>query len=159
MKKKHIRTQQPEIDRRTFLTAIGLGGVGLSGLLAGIGNLLYLKPAVDYGPPTVIRAGRPEDYKEGIKEVLENDRVVILRDKKGFAAISVKCTHLGCTVRTSDAGFECPCHGSQFDNDGFVTGGPAPAPLDWYQVSTAPNGDLEIDKSVKVQPGTYFKTA
>ncbi|HTO94463.1 MAG TPA: ubiquinol-cytochrome c reductase iron-sulfur subunit, partial [Bacteroidota bacterium] len=131
--------------------------VGLSAVIAAVGNLLYLKPAVDYGPPSVIRAGRPEEYKEGIKEMLEEQRVVVVRDRRGFAAISVTCTHLGCTVRTSDAGFECPCHGSQYDNDGFVTGGPAPRPLDWYQVSVAPNGELEIDKSVKVPPGTYFK--
>jgi cytochrome b6-f complex iron-sulfur subunit len=149
--------QQPEMDRRTFLTALGLGGVGFSALIAAVGNLLYLKPAVDYGPPTVIRAGKPDEYKEGIKEVMEDQRVVIVRDKRGFAAISITCTHLGCTVRTSDAGFECPCHGSQYDNDGFVTGGPAPRPLDWYQVSIAPNGELEIDKSVNVPPGTYFK--
>ena len=157
MKKQSNRMQQPGIDRRTFLTTLGLGGVGFSALVAGIGNLMYLKPAVDYGPPMVVRAGRPEEYKEGIKETLENERVVVLRDKKGFAAISVTCTHLGFTVRTSDAGFECPCHGSQFDNDGFVTGGPAPRPLDWYQVSIAPNGELEIDKSVKVPQGTFFK--
>ena len=157
MKKKNVRMQQPGMDRRTFLTALGLGGVGFSALIAAVGNLLYLKPAVDYGPPRVIRAGRPGEYKEGIKEVMEDQRVVIVRDKKGFAAISITCTHLGCTVRTSDAGFECPCHGSQYDNDGYVTGGPAPRPLDWYQVSIAPNGELEIDKSVKVPPGTFFK--
>ena len=157
MKKKNVRMQQPEMDRRTFLTALGLGGAGFSALIAAAGNLLYLKPAVDYGPPSVIRAGRPAEYKEGIKEVLEDQRVVIVRDRKGFAAISITCTHLGCTVRTSDAGYECPCHGSQYDNDGFVTGGPAPRPLDWYQVSIAPNGELEIDKSVKVPPGTFFK--
>ncbi len=157
MKKTNVRMQQPEMDRRTFLTALGLGGVGFSALIAAVGNLLYLKPAVDYGPPTVIRAGKPDEYKEGIKEVMEDQRVVIVRDKRGFAAISITCTHLGCTVRTSDAGFECPCHGSQYDNDGFVTGGPAPRPLDWYQVSIAPNGELEIDKSVNVPPGTYFK--
>ena len=157
MKKANVRMQHPEMDRRTFLTALGLGGVGFSALIAAVGNLLYLKPAVDYGPPTVIRAGKPDEYKEGIKEGMEDQRVVIVRDKKGFAAISITCTHLGCTVRTSDAGFECPCHGSQYDNDGFVTGGPAPRPLDWYQVSIAPNGELEIDKSVNVPPGTYFK--
>jgi cytochrome b6-f complex iron-sulfur subunit len=157
MKKKHVRTQQPEIDRRTFLTALGWIGVGISGAIGAIGNLMYLKPAVDYGPPMLIRAGKPSDYKEGIKEILENERVVILRDKKGVAAISITCTHLGCTVRTSDAGFECPCHGSQFDNDGFVTGGPAPKPLNWYQISLAPNGELEIDKSIVIPSGTFFK--
>jgi cytochrome b6-f complex iron-sulfur subunit len=157
VKKTNVRMQQPGMDRRTFLTALGFGGVGFSALIAAVGNLLYLKPAVDYGPPSVIRAGRPDEYKEGIKEVMEDQRVVIVRDRKGFAAISITCTHLGCTVRTSDAGYECPCHGSQYDNDGFVTGGPAPRPLDWYQVSIAPNGELEIDKSVKVPPGTFFK--
>lgn len=157
MKKKNVRMQQPNMDRRTFLTALGLGGAGIAGVIAAVGNLSYLKPAVDYGPPMVVRAGRPDEYKEGIKELLEAERLVMVREKKGFAAISVTCTHLGCTVRASDAGFECPCHGSQFDNDGYVTGGPAPRPLDWYQVSLAPNGELEIDKSVKVAPGTFFK--
>jgi cytochrome b6-f complex iron-sulfur subunit len=157
VKKKSVRMQQPEMDRRKFLGTLGWAGVAASGFLAMIGNLMYLKPAVDYGPPTRIRIGRPDDYKEGIKEVLEESRIVVVRDKQGFAAISVKCTHLGCTVRTSDSGFECPCHGSQYDNDGFVTGGPAPAPLDWYQVSIAPNGELEVDKSVKVPPGSYLK--
>ena len=150
MKKTNVRMQQPEMDRRTFLTALGLGGVGVSALIAAAGNLLYLKPAVDYGPPSVIRAGRPGEYKEGIKEVLEDERVVIVRDRKGFAAISITCTHLGCTVRTSDAGFECPCHGSQYDNDGFVTGGPAPRPLPRYAMSLDDHGQLVIDKALVV---------
>ncbi len=93
--------QQPEIDRRTFLSTVGWIGIALSGGLAALGNLLYLKPAVDYGPPSRILAGKPENYKEGIKEILENDRVVIVRDRQGFAAISLKCTHLGCTVAVS----------------------------------------------------------
>ncbi len=157
MKRKHVRTQQPEIDRRRFLSTIGWSGIGLSAVVAVAGNLRYLKPAVDYGPPTVIRVGKPDDYVEGIKEIIEDQRIVVIREKRGFAAISVKCTHLGCTVNVSDAGFECPCHGSQYDNDGNVTGGPAPRPLDWYQVSLAPNGELEIDKSVTVPPGTFFR--
>jgi len=157
MKKKHVRTQEPEIERRTFLTALGWVGIGLSGLVAGIGNLFYLKPAVSYGPATRFNVGKPDDFKEGIKELFENERVVVVREKDGFAAISLTCTHLGCTIRTSDAGFECPCHGSQFDDAGSITGGPAPKPLDWYQVSLAPNGELEIDKSVKVGQGNFFQ--
>jgi cytochrome b6-f complex iron-sulfur subunit len=144
------------MTRRTFLSALGWTGVGFSGLIAAIGNLLYLKPAVHYGAALNFRVGKPEEYKEGIKQLFEDERVVVVREKQGFAAVSLTCTHLGCTIRTSDAGFECPCHGSQFDNDGFVTGGPAPRPLDWFQVSLAPNGELEVDKMVKVPQGTYF---
>jgi cytochrome b6-f complex iron-sulfur subunit len=157
VKKQNIRMQQPEMDRRAFLSRLGWFGVALSGGVAAIGNFLYLKPAVDYGPPSRVRVGKPADYTEGIKEMLEDHRIVIVREKQGIAAISVRCTHLGCTVRASEGGFECPCHGSQFDNDGFVTGGPAPAPLEWYQVSLAPNGEVEVDKSVVVTPGTYLK--
>lgn len=157
MKKKHIRTQEPEIERRRALTLLGWAGVVLSGLIAVVGNVLFLKPAVSYGPAMRFRVGRAGDFKEGIKELFEEERVVVVRERLGIAAISVTCTHLGCTIRTSDAGFECPCHGSQFDNDGTVTGGPAPAPLNWYQVSIAPNGELEIDKSIKVPQGTYFQ--
>jgi Rieske Fe-S protein len=125
--------------------------------VAALGNLLFLKPAVNYGAPTNFRAGMPEDYKVGIKEVFEKERVAVVRERDGIAAISVVCTHLGCTIRATDSGFDCPCHGSQFDNDGNVTGGPAPRPLDWYQVALSPNGELEIDKDVIVPQGTYFK--
>ena len=145
------------MERRTFLTALGWIGIGISGLIAVIGNAFYLKPAVSYGPAMRFRVGKPEDFKEGIKELFEDERVVVVRERQGFAAVSLTCTHLGCTVRTSDAGFECPCHGSQFDNDGVVTGGPAPGTLPWYQVSMAPNGELEVDKNVKVTPGAYFR--
>ncbi len=148
-----------EVNRRSFLNLLGWGGLTLSGLVAALGNVLFLKPAVSYGAPINFRAGMPDAFKIGIKQVFEEERVVVVREKKGFAAISVVCTHLGCTIRSSDAGFECPCHGSQFDNDGFVTGGPAPRPLDWYQVALAPNGELEIDKSVKIPQGSYFQVS
>ena len=45
----------------------------------------------------------------------------------------------------SDTGFACPCHGSRYDQDGNVVGGPAPKSLAWYEVTLAPNGELEVD--------------
>ena len=81
----------------------------------------------------------------------------MVREEAGFAAISIKSNHLGGTVGTSDTGFACPCPGSRFDQDGNVIGGPAPTHLPWYKVSLAPNGDLEIDKSIEINPGTYFR--
>ena len=77
-------------------------------------------------------------------------------ERKKVAAISTTCTHLGCIVGISDTGFACPCHGSRFDQDGTVTGGPAPKPLPWFKLSLAPNGELEVDKSTEVAPGTYL---
>ena len=81
-------------------------------------------------------------------------RVCIVRDGNRLAAISTTCTHLGCIVGVADTGFACPCHGSRFDQDGNVTGGPAPKPLPWFKISLAPNGELEIDKGAEIAPGT-----
>ena len=83
-------------------------------------------------------------------------RICVVRDVNGVAAISTTCPHLGCIVGPAEAGFTCACHGSRFDRHGAVVGGPAPASLAWYAVRLAPNGDLEVDTSVKVEPGTYL---
>jgi cytochrome b6-f complex iron-sulfur subunit len=144
------------MPRRDFLSRLGWIGLGISGAIAALGNIFYLKPTVNYGSPTFFRIGKPNEFKEGIQEIFEKEKVMVYREKKGFAAISLTCTHLGCTVQASSAGFECPCHGSQFDNDGLVTGGPAPKPLPWFQINIAPNGELEVDKSIKVPQNTYY---
>jgi cytochrome b6-f complex iron-sulfur subunit len=46
-------------------------------------------------------------------------------------ALSAVCPHLGCTVNwnAAEAKFICPCHGSQFNAAGEVTGGPASSGL------------------------------
>jgi len=62
--------------------------------------------------------------------------------------MSAVCTHLGCTVgRPQDSTFRCPCHGSVFDEDGEVLGGPAPRPLPSYAVALTRDGRLLIDRS------------
>jgi thiosulfate dehydrogenase [quinone] large subunit len=46
-----------------------------------------------------------------------------------FMAFNATCTHQGCPVSYVGPGFHCPCHGAAYDQNGQVTGGPAPAPL------------------------------
>jgi cytochrome b6-f complex iron-sulfur subunit len=152
--KKH---NESDVSRRSFLSLLTWTTLGLSGLIAAVGNVIFLKPAVSYGPARVFRVGKPEDYKEGVREKFEEARVVVVRETEGFAAISIICTHLGCVIGVSDGGFDCPCHGSQFDLFGNVVGGPAPKALDWFEISLAPNGELEIDKSKVIPQGTYLK--
>ncbi len=146
-------------DRASRRRLLGwLSGVGLfgSGILSAFSNFVFIKPRATYGAPQRFTAGKPSDYPDGTRVALEPRRVCIVRDGNKLAAISTTCTHLGCIVGLSETGFACPCHGSRYDQDGTVTGGPAPKPLAWYKVSLAPNGELEIDKDVEVNPGTYL---
>lgn len=57
--------------------------------------------------------------------VVENDRTL------ATYGINAVCTHLGCVVPWNKAEnkFMCPCHGSQYNNQGKVVRGPAPLSL------------------------------
>ena len=59
-----------------------------------------------------------------------------------FVAFSRLCTHEGTPVDVSGSGFVCANHGSQFDNNGQVTLGPATQPLP--TLATAYNAATDI---------------
>ena len=40
------------------------------------------------------------------------------------------CTHMGCVPNKEEPGWTCHCHGSQYDDSGRVTRGPAPNNLE-----------------------------
>lgn len=52
----------------------------------------------------------------------------------GLVALYQKCPHLGCRVPecVSSQWFECPCHGSQYNQAGEKKGGPAPRGMDRF---------------------------
>lgn len=137
----------------TWLTGFGLFG---SAIITVFSNLLFIKPRATYGQPNRFSIGKPDTYPPGSKVAMDQQRICIIRDGDKLAAISTTCTHLGCIVATSETGFACPCHGSRYDQDGNVTGGPAPKPLAWYQVNLAPNGEIMVDKDIEIPTGRYF---
>ncbi|MGB9377858.1 MAG: Rieske 2Fe-2S domain-containing protein [Mycobacteriales bacterium] len=58
------------------------------------------------------------------------EQVHVLQPTAGtFECLSAICTHTGCTVAWQSNLFNCPCHGSQFDEHGKVLNGPAARPL------------------------------
>ncbi|MEC4812007.1 MAG: FAD-dependent oxidoreductase [Scytonema sp. PMC 1069.18] len=60
-------------------------------------------------------------------------------------AISLTCTHQGCTVKMAEDGqFHCPCHGAVFAADGKVLKGPAQRDLPRYQVVQRQDDALQL---------------
>lgn len=133
-------------SRRLFL--IGLWTFITTVFLFLVGALRFLVPNVEYGRPSKFRAGKPEDYADGTSTFLTDEKVYIVREGNKILAISAVCSHLGCTVRSDpDSGeFACPCHGSKFRSDGTNYAGPAPRPLDSFEVTSNDLGVLIVDK-------------
>ena len=50
-----------------------------------------------------------------------------------FVVFSNHCTHMGCPVQATSIGFGCPCHGSQFNQQGNRIAGPAVRALDRFE--------------------------
>ena len=76
------------------------------------------------GAPDVAHLARGEG---GIVDI-DGETVGAYRDSAGnVTAVSVTCTHLGCTLKFNDAetSWDCPCHGSRFTTDGSIICGPA----------------------------------
>ncbi|HET7009418.1 MAG TPA: ubiquinol-cytochrome c reductase iron-sulfur subunit [Anaerolineales bacterium] len=119
-------------------------------------GLRYLIPPFSYGLPSLVRAGKPSDFPQGSRRLLQRDRILIVHDPAGFRALSAVCSHLGCTVTLMEWGFNCPCHGSKFDWDGVNFAGPAPRPLDCFAVGLSSDGELVVDTRLKVPRDRFF---
>ena len=112
-------------------------------------------PAVFPESNPKVKIGPPEAFARGSKTHLAELGLWIFRDDDGgIYAISSVCTHLGCIVQQQkDGNFLCPCHGSVFTGDGKVAAGPAPGPLNWIEMSVAPDGQIVVDKMRTVRHG------
>ena len=64
-----------------------------------------------------------------------NGNVIVIKTSTGYEALSLICTHQGCTVNYTGSRFVCPCHGGTFSITGAVTGGPPPSALTKYTVT------------------------
>lgn len=66
--------------------------------------------------------------------VYRESRIAVVREGGRYYALSLVCTHLGCTVEVTPKTVACPCHGSVFDRSGKVVRGPAERPLERYEI-------------------------
>lgn len=139
-----------DLDRRTVLRGVAItGAVGACPLLAACGSdepssggssapstsaeqTPSDSPSAEASTETEALAST-SDIPVGGGKVFTDQKVVVVQPSTGeFVAYTAVCTHQGCIVaEVSDGTIVCPCHGSMYSiEDGSVTGGPAPAPLE-----------------------------
>lgn len=131
-------------SRRDFLKLARAGFLWLSGGLALGGLLRFLDYEPNPAPKTEFDLGPADRFPPGSRTLLPDPPAVLLHTESGFSALSLTCTHLGCTVEQTTDGFTCPCHSSRFDTDGKVTHGPASKALHSLRV------ELSADEHVIV---------
>ena len=153
-----LRFRAPEpASRRAFLGR----AVSATAAACSVGWLGCTVPARSYrtaaeGSRVRVPIGRyPELKRDGglVKVVVAGVAPLLLRrtDPEVFEAFSAVCTHQSCIVAPAGDGFQCPCHGSRYDNRGVNVSGPAPRPLERF---TARRVDdvVEIDLSRPLDP-------
>ena len=132
------------LSRRDFLKLTTNSLLALAAAL-GLGGLIrYLSYQFDSPPRNEFDIGPESDYPLGSHVVLAHIPAVIIHDKDGFKAMSLTCTHLGCTAEPRNFGYECPCHGSRYDPKGTVTKGPAASNLPTLQIKKSEDGNLHV---------------
>lgn len=131
-------------SRRDFLKIATTIMLGLGGVLGGAAVLRFMGFQSEDSLQTEFDLGPATAFPVDSRVVAELVPALIIHTSGGFSALSLVCTHLGCTVAEESAGFSCPCHGSQYDSQGKVTRGPASKPLRTLRVEVTGSGHLVV---------------
>jgi Rieske Fe-S protein len=158
------------IDRRTLLKswrALAGAVAALSAIPAGLFFALGArrKPSVSDPSAEWVDLGLAAEVTEGPwkarrfrreiedrwKRSVVDESVYLRRRGDTIDAVSATCTHTGCLVQQVSSGFDCPCHKSDFDEEGVPRSGPAPRPLD--RLETRIDGERLKLRFVRFRPG------
>jgi cytochrome b6-f complex iron-sulfur subunit len=131
------------MDRKEFLTAMGIGAVAVVSTYC-LGGCKANEPGIT-GPAnvdfTLDLTAAANSALKSFGGYVYNSGVIVAHTPSGYVAVSLQCTHQGNTVyydgNSND--FICPAHGSKFNTSGGVINGPASSPLTRYNTSL--NGD------------------
>ena len=156
---KDIRGNKKRVSRRDFLgfawVASLLGLVGQTG----VALFSFFKPRIELGTfGARINVGQANEFNPGTVSYVQKGRLYISRlEDGGFLALWHRWTHLGCTVpwREEEGLFHCPCHSSVFTPVGEVLSGPAPRPMDIFQIQVV-DGAVFVDTSTPIQRESFI---
>ena len=166
-----------DVTRRQFLNRGVVAMMGLSIAAFGTAIIGFLWPSGSSGFGSKINMGKVTDL---IADVEKNNGFLYKPDgrlwitnypaaalpkaeqvyapavlnslKAGLSVIYQKCPHLGCRVPSCNSSqwFECPCHGSQYNQAGEKKGGPAPRGMDSFAAEIS-GGNLIVNTGAVIQ--------
>ena len=172
--KKKAKQKKIEIEEQVLTTnLVQSRREFLNKLWKGLGILAVIEfAAVFFG---FLFSGKSDDEKSkavqlfdaGDANLFQSNSVTIFRGGRfylvrlsdgGFLALSIRCTHLGCSINWEDDNkrFICPCHASAFEINGNVQNPPAPSALDYFLV-TIQNGKVMVDIGTKLKRDRFNK--
>ena len=166
------------VSRRQFLnrSTVAMMGLSLSGF--GAACVAFLWPPFTTGFGADVNAGPVDEVKakiradngfyylpEGRAWVTEYPAAALPKAQAaysapelagmeaGLVALFQKCPHLGCRVPQCETSqwFECPCHGSRYNQVGEKRGGPAPRGMDRFAMSVNAKGEFIIRTGTVIQ--------
>lgn len=142
------------MNRREFLMYTWGAALGLLTLETGVASYFFLYPRFRAGEFGGVFYKTPGDF--GDPTAAPNGEAtgkfwMITTETGEPKAIYMVCTHLGCLYKWVGANhrFECPCHGSKFNHDGFYIEGPAPRSLDYFEIAEE-NGQIAVNTGAKI---------
>lgn len=160
-------SEAPSMGRRQFMNLLTFGsatGVALGALYpvvryfippssGGVGGSI---PAQDAQGKPVVASEFLAAHNVGdrvLAQGLKGDPTYLIVDGPDTIrnyGLNAVCTHLGCVVpwQASENKFICPCHGSQYNEQGKVVRGPAPLSLALAHV------EVDDSDTVTVSPWT-----
>ena len=146
-----MKGEKNKIKRRDFLKTLwaGLGIIALLEFAALIFS--FLSPGerkkLAERSSNFKTIGKVSDIRMNSVTPFRNGKFYLVRFANGgLLALSLKCTHLGCSITwdEKDDVFVCPCHASTFSRDGNVITSPAPRALDYFPI-VIEKGYIKVD--------------
>lgn len=125
------------VNRREFLNLAWLASLGFLTLSIGGVTYLFAMPRFKEGEfGGVVNIGTVADMPPAgsAPDNMPKVKIWLSNTPDGASALYKVCTHLGCLYNWNDQEdkFICPCHGSQFTENGDYIQGPAPRSLDRF---------------------------
>lgn len=156
-----IKKNTDSINRRSFLKRawLWLGVIAGAEVLAVTFNLFVpgKRKKAALASSQIKTVGFIENITPGSVTPFKNGQFYLVRMKDGgLLALSLVCTHLGCSIGfdSSKDQFVCPCHSSVFDKKGNVLNPPAPRALDTFRVFVE-QGQIKVDTSKKIKRNKF----